>query len=71
MTLTCSFPRWLGHVRGRSVILDSADCWAAGLVAEGVADMFIPIDFEDQDGLFERVLEAVRKAEAVLPQSCT
>ncbi len=54
-------------MRDRSVILDSADCWAASLVAEGVADMFIPIDFEDQDGLFERVLAAVRKAEKVVP----
>ncbi len=36
----------------RSVILDSADCWAASLAAEGVADMFVSIDFEDQDDLF-------------------
>eukprot|EP00884_Botryococcus_braunii_P015647 jgi/Botrbrau1/2766/Bobra.0164s0043.1 len=47
----------------RSVVLDNEDCWAAGLVEEGLAEMFIPIDFEEQEGLFERVLAGIRQAE--------
>lgn len=49
----------------RAVVLDNEDSWAAGLVEDGLADMFIPIDFEEQEGLFDRVLAAIRQAEQV------
>lgn len=46
-------------------MLDSEECWATALVEEGLAEMFIPIDFEEQEGLFERVLAAIRQVEEV------
>jgi hypothetical protein len=50
-------------VRGRSVIMDGPDSWSKQLVEEGVIEKFVPIDFSDDDKVFDNVLEAIEKVE--------
>ena len=49
----------------RSVILDGPDSWSQTLVAEGIAERFVPIDFSDPDSVFERCVAAIQAARKV------
>ena len=53
----------------RSVILDGPDSWSQNLVGEGIAEKFLPIDFADQEAVFERCCIAIRQAKKVRPAS--
>lgn len=45
----------------RAVILDAEDSWSSKLVAEGVIEKFLPIDFSDTDVLFDKCMEAIKE----------
>lgn len=49
----------------RSVIIDGPDSWSQSLEKEGIIERFIGLDFSDAETVFERSLEAVKKAKAV------
>lgn len=49
----------------RCVVIDGPDSWSKGLLADGLIEKFIGIDFSDTDTLFERVLDACSKARAL------
>ena len=46
----------------RSVVLDGPDSWAQALVAEGIVEKFLPVDFGDADAVFDNALAAVSAA---------
>lgn len=50
----------------RSIVLDGPDSWAQSLVAEGVIEKFVPVDFGDADAVFERALSGVLAARAAV-----
>ena len=50
----------------RSIVLDGPDSWAQALVAEGVIEKFVPVDFGDADAVFERALSGVLAARAAV-----
>ena len=49
----------------RSVIIDGPDSWSQTLVKEGIAERFIGLDFSDADTVFDRSLDAIKKAQSV------
>ena len=49
----------------RAVILDGPDSWSQNLVTEGIAELFIPIDFADAEAVFDRCCQAIEKAKKV------
>lgn len=49
----------------RSVIIDGPDSWSQTLQQEGIIERFIGLDFSDADTVFERCLEAIKKAQTV------
>lgn len=49
----------------RSVIIDGPDSWSQSLVKDGIVERFIGLDFSDADTVFERCLEAIKKAQSV------
>ena len=50
----------------RSIVLDGPDSWAQSLVAEGVIEKFVPVDFGDADAVFDRALSGVLAARAAV-----
>ena len=49
----------------RSVIIDGPDSWSQTLVKEGIVERFIGLDFSDADTVFDRSLDAIKKAQSV------
>ena len=55
----------------RSVIVDGPDSWSQTLVKEGIVERFIGLDFSDAETVFDRSLEAIKKAQSVRSPSCS
>lgn len=53
----CSFAVSTGV---RTVIIDGPDSWAKTMVADGIAEKFLPVDMRDPDQVFEKSLEAIK-----------
>ena len=45
----------------RSVVVDGPDSWSEQLVADGLAEDFVALDFGDADTLFNRLLQTCRQ----------
>lgn len=55
----------------RSVVIDGPDSWSASLVADGLIEKFVAVDFMDTATIFDRVLAACIKVcpPARIPQT--